>query len=40
MLHVVRHAEDYSEEGLALKKEAVTHELGELVPPGRIVVPT
>ncbi|MGB8459412.1 MAG: universal stress protein [Candidatus Acidiferrum sp.] len=34
MLHVVRHAEDYSEEGLALKKEAVTHELGELVPPG------
>jgi nucleotide-binding universal stress UspA family protein len=34
MLHVVRHAEDYSEEGLALKREAIVRELGELVPAG------
>lgn len=32
LLHVVARAEDYSEEGLALKMEAVTHELAELVP--------
>ena len=34
LLHVVEHAEDYSEQGLALKREAITRELGELVPPG------
>jgi nucleotide-binding universal stress UspA family protein len=34
LLHVVARAEDYSEEGLALKREAVTRELGELVPAG------
>ncbi len=34
LLHVVRHAEDYSEQGLALKREAITHELAELVPAG------
>jgi len=34
LLHVIRRAEDYSEQGLALKKEAITHELAELVPPG------
>lgn len=34
LLHVVTRAEDYSEEGLTLKKEAITHELGELVPAG------
>jgi nucleotide-binding universal stress UspA family protein len=34
LLHVVRHADDYSEQGLALKREAITHELAELVPVG------
>jgi len=34
MLHVVRHADDYSEEGLALKRDAIFRELAELVPPG------
>lgn len=34
LLHVVRHAEDYSEQGLALKREAIIHELAELVPAG------
>lgn len=34
MLHVVRHAEDYSEAGLALKREAIVRELAELVPVG------
>lgn len=34
LLHVVTHADDYSEQGLALKKEAITNELGELVPVG------
>ncbi len=34
LLHVVQHADDYSEEGLALKRDAVTRELGELVPIG------
>lgn len=34
LLHVVKHAADYSEEGLALKRDAVTQELGELVPIG------
>jgi nucleotide-binding universal stress UspA family protein len=34
LLHVVARAGDYSEEGLALKREAVTRELGELVPAG------
>jgi nucleotide-binding universal stress UspA family protein len=34
LLHVVARAEDYSEEGLALKREAVARELGELVPAG------
>jgi len=33
LLHVVRDAEDYSEKGLALKREAIVHELAELVPP-------
>lgn len=32
LLHVVRDAEDYSEQGLTLKREAIIHELGELVP--------
>lgn len=34
LLHVVARAEDYSEQGLALKREAVTRGLGELVPAG------
>jgi nucleotide-binding universal stress UspA family protein len=34
MLHVVRHADDYSEAGLALKREAIVRELAELVPVG------
>ncbi len=34
LLHVVPHADDYSEAGLALKREAVTCELAELVPVG------
>ncbi|MGB8475306.1 MAG: universal stress protein [Candidatus Acidiferrum sp.] len=34
LLHVVQDAKDYSEKGLALKKEAITHELAELVPQG------
>jgi nucleotide-binding universal stress UspA family protein len=34
MLKVVTHADDYSEEGLALKRDAITHELGELAPVG------
>lgn len=34
MLHVVRHLEDHSEKGLALKREAITHQLQELVPSG------
>jgi nucleotide-binding universal stress UspA family protein len=34
LLHVVRHADDYSEQGLALKRDAITHELAELVPVG------
>jgi nucleotide-binding universal stress UspA family protein len=34
LLHVVTHADDYSEQGLGLKREAITHELAELVPVG------
>jgi nucleotide-binding universal stress UspA family protein len=34
MLHVVTHAQDYSRDGLALKRDAIFHELAELVPPG------
>ena len=34
LLHVVARAEDYSEAGLAQKRETVTRELGELVPIG------
>jgi len=34
LLHVVRNAEDYSEEGLSLKREATIHELKELAPAG------
>jgi nucleotide-binding universal stress UspA family protein len=34
MLHVVQHSEDYSEQGLALKRDAIVRELGELVPSG------
>lgn len=34
MLHVVSHAEDYSQDGLGLKRDAIFHELAELVPPG------
>ena len=34
LLHVVARAEDYSEGGLAQKRETVTRELGELVPAG------
>jgi nucleotide-binding universal stress UspA family protein len=34
LLHVVPYAEDYSEEGLSLKLQAVKHELQELVPAG------
>lgn len=34
LLHVVRHAEDYSDQGLSLKRDAITHELAELVPAG------
>lgn len=34
MLHVVRHADDYTDEGLALKRGAISHELGELAPTG------
>jgi nucleotide-binding universal stress UspA family protein len=34
LLHVVTHADDYSEHGLGLKREAITHELAELVPVG------
>ncbi|HXJ04163.1 MAG TPA: universal stress protein [Candidatus Acidoferrum sp.] len=34
LLHVIKHAEDYSEQGLALKKNAIIHELGELAPAG------
>jgi nucleotide-binding universal stress UspA family protein len=34
LLHVVKHAEDYSEQGLALKRNAILQELGELVPAG------
>lgn len=34
MLHVVPHAEDYSKEGLALKRDAIFRELAELVPIG------
>jgi nucleotide-binding universal stress UspA family protein len=34
LLHVVAHADDYSEEGLALKAHAITRELAELVPIG------
>lgn len=32
MLHVVMRADDYSQEGLTLKREAIFHELGELAP--------
>lgn len=34
LLHVVPHAEDYTGEGLSLKREAIFQELAELVPPG------
>lgn len=34
LLHVVKHADDYSEQGLALKQKAIVHELAELVPSG------
>ncbi|HKV23896.1 MAG TPA: universal stress protein [Candidatus Acidoferrum sp.] len=34
MLHVVRHADDYTDEGLALKRAAISHELSELAPAG------
>ena len=34
LLHVVASAEDYSEQGLAQKRESVTRELGELAPAG------
>jgi len=34
LLHVVSRVEDYSEPGLALKSEAISHQLAELVPPG------
>lgn len=34
LLHVVKHADDYSEQGLALKQKAIAHELAELVPSG------
>jgi hypothetical protein len=34
LLHVVAHADDYSEEGLSLKAHAITSELAELVPIG------
>ena len=34
MLHVVSHAKDYSQDGLALKRDAIVHELAELVPTG------
>lgn len=34
LLHVVRHAEDYSEQGLTFKEKAIRHELAELVPAG------
>src|SRR5271165_1665431 len=34
LLHVVARAEDYSDKGLSLKRDAVTRELGELVPAG------
>lgn len=34
MLHVVTHAEDYTQDGLALKRDAIFHELAELVPTG------
>jgi nucleotide-binding universal stress UspA family protein len=34
LLHVARHLDDYSDVGVTLKKEAITHELQELVPSG------
>jgi nucleotide-binding universal stress UspA family protein len=34
LLHVVRNAEDYSNEGLSLKRDAIVHELEELAPAG------
>jgi nucleotide-binding universal stress UspA family protein len=34
LLHVVRHVDDYSEDGLTLKREAVKQQLQELVPSG------
>jgi len=34
LLHVVNHADDYSQHVLTLKREAIVHELGELVPIG------
>jgi len=34
LLHVVSRVEDYSEPGLALKTEAISRELAELIPPG------
>lgn len=34
LLHVMRHLEDYSEDGITLKKEAIRTELQELVPQG------
>jgi nucleotide-binding universal stress UspA family protein len=34
VLHVVRYLEDYSENGLALKREAIKHQLQDLVPSG------
>jgi len=32
LLYVVRHMDDYSEDGMALKREAIRHQLRELVP--------
>jgi nucleotide-binding universal stress UspA family protein len=34
LLHVVQHADDYTESGLTLKKEAITQQLQHLVPGG------
>jgi nucleotide-binding universal stress UspA family protein len=34
LLHVVTHADDYSEAGLALKRDAISRELAELAPIG------
>jgi nucleotide-binding universal stress UspA family protein len=34
LLHVVKHLEDYSEAGMALKRDALRHQLQDLVPTG------